>query len=191
VPPELQRLLEDEMRLRQQISALRRTLPPEPVADHALVGADGAPTRLGALFGDRPDLLIIHNMGRGCAYCTLWADGLNGVLPHLESRAGVVLVSPDDPAAQAAFAAERGWRFRMVSDADGGFTRALGLLTDDGHMPGVSALHRGPDGAIVRTAYDWFGPGDVYCAVPHLLDLLQGGAGGWEPRHAYWEGAGP
>ena len=29
-------------------------------------------------------LLMIHNMGEACRYCTLWADGFNGFLPHLE-----------------------------------------------------------------------------------------------------------
>ena len=42
-------------------------------------------TTLLDLFGDRDTLLAIHNMGQGCRYCTLWADGFNGLLPHLES----------------------------------------------------------------------------------------------------------
>ncbi len=189
--PTIQNLLEEEMRLRQQISALRRAEPPEDVADHALVGPGGAVMPLSSLFGAQPDLLVLHNMGQGCAYCTLWADGLNGLLPHLEDRTGVVLVSPDDPATQARFAAERGWRFRMISDAEGAFSRALGFRTEHGYQPGVSALRRGDDGRIVRTGYDWFGPGDPYCGLWHLLDLLQGGAGSWQPRFAYWGDAAP
>jgi predicted dithiol-disulfide oxidoreductase (DUF899 family) len=27
------------------------------------------------LFAGRDQLLAIHNMGQGCRYCTLWADG--------------------------------------------------------------------------------------------------------------------
>ena len=33
-------------------------------------------TTLFDLFGDKDKLLVIHNMGQGCRYCTLWGDGL-------------------------------------------------------------------------------------------------------------------
>ena len=42
------------------------------------------------LFAGRDVLFAIHNMGQACRYCTLWADGLNGFLPHLEDRFAVV-----------------------------------------------------------------------------------------------------
>src|SRR6516162_6332847 len=32
-------------------------------------------------------LFVIHNMGAGCRNCTLWADGFNGMLRHIENRA--------------------------------------------------------------------------------------------------------
>lgn len=173
--------------LQQELSALRRQLPAEPVADFALAGPDG-PVALSSLLADRPDLLVVHNMGRGCAYCTLWADGFNGVVDHLRDRAGFVVVSPDPPDVQAAFAQGRGWRFPMLSDPDGAFTRAMGFLHgDDEHWPGVSAFRRTDDGTIVRTGADVFGPGDVYNAPWHLFDLLQGGAGGWWPMLDYAE----
>ena len=35
-------------------------------------------TNLVELFGEKDKLLVIHNMGQGCRYCTLWADGFNG-----------------------------------------------------------------------------------------------------------------
>ena len=63
--------------------------------------------------------------GRGCVYCTMWADGFNGVVPHLEDRAAFVVVSPDEPHVQAEFAASRGWRFRMVA-ARSDFTGDMG-----------------------------------------------------------------
>ena len=67
------------------------------------------------LFGEKDKLLLIHNMGQGCRYCTLWADGFNGFLPHLESIISVVLVSKDAPQLQRKFAHSRGWRFRLAS----------------------------------------------------------------------------
>jgi len=173
--------------LQQELSVLRRAQPAEPVADYALQGPDG-PVMLSALLDERPDLLVIHNMGRGCAYCTVWADGFNGVVDHLQDRTGIVVVSPDPVDVQAAFAASRGWRLRMLSDADGSFTRDMGFVGgENDYWPGVSAFRRTEDGGIVRTGVDVFGPGDVYNAPWHLFDLLQGGTGGWWPMLDYAE----
>jgi len=36
-------------------------------------------TDLSSLFADKKLLLVIHNMGQACRYCTLWADGFNGI----------------------------------------------------------------------------------------------------------------
>lgn len=172
--------------LKAKLSETRRRRPQEPVADHELRGADGVPVSLSALFGDKEDLIVVHNMGRGCAYCTMWADGFNGEVAHLEDRAAFVVVSPDEPEVQADFAESRGWRFRMVSAAGSAFTRAMGFEETPGeYMPGFSAFRRLPDGSIVRTGRDFFGPGDDYCAPWRMFDLLDGGAGDWEPRYRY------
>jgi predicted dithiol-disulfide oxidoreductase (DUF899 family) len=49
------------------------------------------------LFGHREQLLLIHNMSSQCSFCTLWADGINGYLPHLESVLSVALVAHETP----------------------------------------------------------------------------------------------
>jgi len=36
-------------------------------------------TDLSSLLADKKLLLVIHNMGQACRYCTLWADGFNGI----------------------------------------------------------------------------------------------------------------
>lgn len=173
------------MALQEELSQLRRSMPAQPVADYELQGPDG-PVALSSLLADKPDLLVIHNMGRGCAYCTLWADGFNGVVDHLRDRAGFVLVSPDPVDVQASFAAERGWTMPMLSDATGAFTRDMGFVGEgNDYWPGVSAFRRLDDGSIVRTGLDVFGPGDVYNAPWHLFDLLEGGVGAWGPRFTY------
>jgi predicted dithiol-disulfide oxidoreductase (DUF899 family) len=178
--------IEEQIRgLKKQLSEARRRRPAEPMRDYRLQTGDGE-VALAELFGAKDDLIVIHNMGAGCRYCTLWADGLNSLLPHVESRSAFVVVSPDNPDAQAKFASGRGWKFRMASDADGAFTRETGYLTPDGyHNPGVSAFHRGADGQITRTGTTFFGPGDDFCAVWPLFDLLAGGDGGWEPQYRY------
>ena len=84
---------------------------------------------------------------------------------------------------QRAFAATRGWPFVMASDPTRAVARAFGFATDAGFsLPGVSALRRAADGSLVRTGRAEFGPGDDYCAVWPLFDLLEGGAGDWAPR---------
>ncbi len=168
--------------LKAERSAARRRRGPEPIVDHEVGTHEGA-RRLSDLFGAHDDLLLVHNMGTTCAYCTLWADGFVGLLPHLTRRSAVALLTPDPPAVQRAFAAARGWPFVMASDPSRAVALALGFATEDGRsLPGVSALRRAADGSLVRTGRAEFGPGDDYCAVWPLFDLLEGGAGDWAPR---------
>lgn len=146
----------------------------------------GARVTLRELFAGKPDLLLIHNMGARCSYCTLWADGINGVAHHLMDRCGVALLTPDDCAAAGAFAAERGWRFPVVSMAGTTIARDMGFASADGReQPGVSACRLDGNGRVVRVSSATFGPGDEYCAVWPLLALLRDGANGWEPKFHY------
>lgn len=169
--------------LKQELSTARRAAAPQRVGDSTFPTVDGRGVRLSELFGGRTDLLVVHNMGRRCAYCTLWADGFNGVLRQIESRAAFVVCTPDEPAVQREFAASRGWEFTMVSAAGTTFTRDMGFEPGPGlTAPGVSAFRRGEGGVIERVGrYASFGPGDDFCPVWHLFDLLDGGAGGWSP----------
>jgi predicted dithiol-disulfide oxidoreductase (DUF899 family) len=185
--PEAIRRLEDEIaRLKAALAQMRRSAPPLPVTDYILTRADGLPVHLSQLFAGKRDLLVIHNMGRSCPYCTLWADGFNGVASHLQDRAGVALVSPDEPAELARFATARGWRIPVVSSRSTSFTSDLGFEPEAGKLwPGASGFRRTPDGVIVRTACATFGPGDDFSSTWHLFDLLAEGADGWQPRYAY------
>jgi predicted dithiol-disulfide oxidoreductase (DUF899 family) len=135
-------------------------------------------------------LILIHNMGSGCPYCTMWADEFNGVLHHLESRAAFVVVSPNHPKVQQDIAKKRGWRFWMYSAAGTTFIEDMGFGSEQEHydthaMPGVSVFHKNADGSIVLVSRDFFGPGDLYCGVWHLFDLLCDGPGDWEPQFEY------
>ena len=167
--------------LKAERSAALRRRGPEPIEDHEVGSTDG-PRRLSDLFGAHDDLLLVHNMGKTCAYCTLWADGFVGLLPHLTQRSAVALLTPDPPEVQRAFAASRGWPFVMVADPTRAVARALGFATETHVVPGVSALRRAADGSLTRSGRAVFGPGDDYCAVWPMFDLLEGGAGGWGPR---------
>jgi len=167
--------------LRATMRAVQATAEPEPVTDYTFVTPDGS-CSLSSLFGKHRDLFIIHNMGASCAYCTLWADGFNGIYPHLTERAAFAVASPDLPLAQRRFASDRGWRFPMVSHHGSSFAADMGYRSEHGGwLPGVSVFRRDGD-RIVRVVDTGFQPGDDFCAVWHFFDLLPGGTAGWKPR---------
>lgn len=169
--------------LRTEMRALQAEIEPQDVPDYRFATSAGE-VSLSSLFGDKPDLFVIHNMGTGCPYCTMWADGFNGVLPHLQDRAAFVLATPDTPAVQAQFAASRGWNFRMVSHAGTDFAADMGYRGERGFQPGVSVFRK-ENGRILRVSDTGLGPGDDFCSVWHLFDLLPEGANGWRARFAY------
>ncbi|GAB4383706.1 MAG: hypothetical protein Kow0022_04190 [Phycisphaerales bacterium] len=171
--------------VKKQLAAARAAVTPEPVEDFALIEATGAGVHLSELFGDRRELIVIHNMGKRCVYCTLWADGFVSLWPHIQSRAAMVLASPDPPDVVGEFARTRGWPFRCVSTAGSGFSKAMGFEHNGSPMPGVSAFVRRDDGAIFRTGCASFGPGDEFCAIWHLWELLPGDPLDWAPRYSY------
>ncbi len=170
-------LTELKTRLRE---AMRAEAGPGVPEDYEFQG-EGGPVKLSELFGGHEDLLVIHNMGKGCNYCTLWADGLAGYAPMIGRRCALALSSPDAPDVQARVKAERGWPYRMVSVKGNTFAHDMGFVVNEGYMPGVSAFHKNGAGTITRTGLAYFGPGDDFCPIWPLFDLLDGGARGWEP----------
>jgi predicted dithiol-disulfide oxidoreductase (DUF899 family) len=170
--------------IRARMRDVQRRLEPEPVEDYVFATTRG-PRSLSSLFGSRDDLFVVHNMGSACPYCTLWADGYNGLYRHIASRAAFVVASPDPPSVQQRFARGRGWRFPMVSHAGTTFARDMGYRRrSGGFLPGISAFRR-ERGRIVRVSDAAWSPGDDFCALWHLLDLLPGGPAGWQPQLTY------
>ena len=170
--------------IRRRMRRVQQRIEPEPVGDYTFVSTRG-PVRLSQLFGGKRDLIVIHNMGTGCPHCTLWADGYNGLYPHLATRAAFVVTSPDSPAVQQRFARSRGWRFPMVSHQSSTFAADMGYRSREGRWrPGLSAFRRTRDG-IVRLSDTGFSPGDDFCPAWHFLDLFPDGRAGWEPKIRY------
>ncbi len=79
--------------LREKMRALQASVEPAEVQDYAFATSEGS-VQLLSLFGERRDLIVIHNMGSSCAYCTLWADGFNGIYDHIGSRAALGRFQP-------------------------------------------------------------------------------------------------
>ena len=174
--------------LRGEIRTLQAKAPRQEVQDYVLAGWDG-PVRLSELFGDKRDLILIHNMGTGCSSCTMWADGFNGVYDHLASRAAFVVASPDPVEAQKKLAARRGWRFPMVCYADSPLAQDLGYRdlaggNHGGWDAGVSVFRR-EGGRILRMSDAQFMEFDDFCVVYHLFDLIPGADMNWEPSFSY------
>ncbi len=170
--------------LRARMREVQGSVAPEEVADYTFATPGGS-VRLSELFGGKGDLFVIHNMGSACPYCTLWADGYNGIYDHLADRAAFVVASPDKPEVQRKFAQSRGWRFPMVSHENSSFARDMGYVsTSGGWRPGVSVFRR-DDARIVRVSDTGLEPGDDFCTLWHFFDLLPEGRGAWRPKFGY------
>ena len=181
---EISRIEKQLFELTTRLNELRKSHRGEEVQNYTFKTLDGDVTLLD-LFGEHDRLLVIHNMGQGCRYCTLWADGFNGFLPHLESAMSVVLVSRDSPDVQRAFANSRNWRFRLASHGGGAYIREQTVSAGDNNTPGAVAYERDGD-RIRRKNAAVFGPGDLYCSIWNLLGMAGIGVADWTPQYRYW-----
>jgi len=184
IQQQIEALSKEIFEKKQQLSELRRQRPAELVDDYQFTTKTGS-VNLSELFEDKQDLIMIHNMGKGCSYCTMWADGFESSLPHLKDRSAFVISSPDSPDVQTAFAQSHNWTIPMVSTENNSFVVDIGSQGDGYTMPGVSVFWKSEEGKIYRTNQDVFGPGDAFNAVWHFFDLLKGGANGWQPKLTY------
>jgi predicted dithiol-disulfide oxidoreductase (DUF899 family) len=186
VKKELAKAEKQLTKLREKIGKLRRKVTAHKVTDYTLKDPNGNPVNLSSLFGDKDDLIIVHNMGKSCVYCTLWADGFTGFTKHFENRAGFALVSYDRPAVLKEFASGRGWNYTYLSNDGGPFAEDMGMTDGKGNpWPGVSTFHREKDGSIKRISHAYFGPGDDFCSIWHIFDMLKDGQNGWGPKYEY------
>ncbi len=180
---DLNTLRQRYLEVRQQLADAQKYRQPEPVENYRFQAPSGT-VSLAHLFADHSELFVVHNMGKSCSYCTLWADGLNGVLDHLQDRASIVISSPDTVEVQQQFKQDRNWNFTMVSTNKNQFAEDMGYRNEQGPHPGVSVFTKSGE-QITRVADTPFGPGDDFCAVWHLFDLLPDGPNGWQPRLSY------
>jgi predicted dithiol-disulfide oxidoreductase (DUF899 family) len=170
--------------LSSQLAGLRKAETGTEVADYSFETLEGA-VSLRSLFAGKKKLLAIHNMGQACRYCTLWGDGLNPFLSHLETAVAVVLLSKDDPATQRLFANSRGWRFRMASHGGGDYIREQSTLAGHENVPGMVSYELRDD-KIFRMNACVFGPMDLYCSMWHILGLAGLSEEEWTPQYNYW-----
>ena len=181
---EIQTLEKEALGIVARLEMLRRENAPVLVKNYQFETLTG-PTDLLTLFGDKEILIVIHNMGDGCRWCTSWADGLNAALPHLESSFSVVLVSKNTPTAQRKFALERGWNFRMASHSGSDYATEQTVTEGTPDMPGIVCYVR-KDGLIFRKNASEFGPGDFFNPLFHVATLAGVGLEDFTPQFSYW-----
>lgn len=170
---------EELQRVAGEFNALSAKAGAMDVPDYTFLDFNGQPVKLSDAFGEHEQMVLVHNMGFACPYCTLWADGFNGMWKHFESgkfgtRAKFLLVSNDTPQQQRKGAEMRGWSLPMLSCHGTTFFADLGFVGDkpEDWQPGISTLQKHPDGRLTRHACAEFGPGDLYCSLWHLFNLL-------------------
>ena len=200
-------LLEAEVALQEQrerVAALRRTLPGDTtVEDQAFEEIqDGVrrPVRLSELFERPGDTLVLLHFMYGkkqqtpCPMCTLWADGYDGIVPHLRQRASFAVLVAGDAGDFSAYARECGWRhLRIVSAAGSDLKGQLGFEDEDGaQWPGASVFRRQGDGALLHTYSVSASPQpgmyrgmDLLSPLWNFLDLTPEGRGDFMPKRQY------
>jgi predicted dithiol-disulfide oxidoreductase (DUF899 family) len=182
---EIRQIEQQIYELNQKLTELRKASHLQKVPNYTFKTLEGE-TALLELFGENDKLLMIHNMGQGCRYCMLWADGFNGFLPHLESAMSVTLVSKDSPELQRQYANSRGWRFRLASHGGGNYIREQTVTPGAINAPGAVLYERvGND--IFRKNSSEFGPGDIFCSMWGLLGLAGMSDADWTPQYNYWK----
>lgn len=168
IQKEIFQMEEERMKERNDIQKLRDTQESQPVSNYTFYTVNGE-THLSELFGPHDSLLLVHNMGKSCPYCTMWADGFNTVYEKITERTAFVISSPDNPELQQFFTEERNWKTPMVSIFDDQFKRDFKDVITYG---GISVFLKDSTGTIHLSTQTLFGPGDEYGILYNLLNLL-------------------
>lgn len=182
---EIDKLEQEIMEKKKMLVQLRKSVSEQKVDNYLFTTVENREVTLHELFQNKDELIVIHNMGKSCSYCTMWADGFNGVYEHLIQKAAFVVSSPDEPEVQEDFAASRGWVFPMISTKGTTFKEDFGFQKDGFYYPGVSTFRKDESGNIYHHAKASLGPGDDYNVVWHLFDLLPSGSEDFQPKKKY------
>ena len=101
--PEIEKLQKEIEDKKKELTNLKKSLPNKPIQDYMFKNWDGGETKLSEMFGQHKYLVLIHNMGQQCKYCTMWANGFEGIYKHFEDKSGFVLVNHDSIEKQKKF----------------------------------------------------------------------------------------
>jgi predicted dithiol-disulfide oxidoreductase (DUF899 family) len=187
-------------RLRDQLSQERRDLPWEPVDKNYTFHGPAGKETLSDLFAGRGQLIVYHFMfgsdwEAGCPSCSLFADGFNGIIVHLNQRDVTFVAASRAPFSKLdAYRKRMGWSFKWVSSAANDFNRDYhvsftpeDLASGEAYynytkqklwgeeMPGASVFYKDPGGKVFHT-YSAYGRGlDMLMLNYQFLDLVPKG----------------
>ncbi|MEJ3654718.1 DUF899 family protein [Actinomycetes bacterium KLBMP 9759] len=203
-------LVEAEKALRDQVEAVaaqRRSLPrgarlgPYAFTEGPADLAEDGPARrvtLEDLFEGHNQLLVYNLMlhpedTAACAACSMFVDGMRGVVRHIRQHAGFAVVAPAPLDAVRGWGRARGWGdLRLVSAAGTTFTTDIGVAGSRGALfPAFSVYARDTEGVrhVLTHPADfpdgsWRGM-DLLSPVWNALDILPSGRGDWDPDNTY------
>ena len=190
----------ESTRLRDQLSAERRSLSWVKVEkQYVFDGPDGKET-LADLFAGHSQLVIYHFMfgpdwEEGCPSCSFLMDHADGAIVHLNARdVTMVAVSRAPLAKIEAFKRRMGWRFKWVSSFGSDFNSDFRVSFTKDEMaqgkvnynyamqafpseeaPGISVFYKDPPGAVFHT-YSTYGRGcEPLVGTYMILDMVPKG----------------
>ncbi len=123
----------EHTRMGDELARERRELPWLPVEKAYRLETDDGPRTLAELFDGRGQLLVYHfmfgpNYQAGCPTCTSMADGVNGLIPHLNARDVTMLFVSQAPLEKLqAYKRRMGWSFPWASAHGSDFNFDLGF----------------------------------------------------------------
>jgi predicted dithiol-disulfide oxidoreductase (DUF899 family) len=127
----------EHTKLGDEIAQQRRELPWVRVEKEYRFDTDEGERALGELFDGRSQLVVYHFMfgpsyQAGCPTCSSMADGVDGILPHLQARDVTFAFVSEAPLEKLqAYKRRMGWSFPWVSTARTEFNRDLGFSSSE------------------------------------------------------------
>lgn len=194
----------------------RRELPWMMVEKEYVFDSLTGPITLAELFGDRSQLFVKHFMlspGQRhlCVGCSLEADHVSGLLPHLENNGVTYAAIARAPIEEIELVRRRmGWNFQWVSSFESSFNYDFGVSftpeemaaerafynfrhTNPGleDMSGNSVFFKDDDGRIYLT-YSAFGrAGEDFLGIYRYFDVMPKGRNENGPHHSLTDWARP
>jgi predicted dithiol-disulfide oxidoreductase (DUF899 family) len=138
---ELLRREKQHTRMADELARQRRELPWVAIDKQYRFDTDDGTRTLAELFDGRSQLLVYHFMfgpsyQAGDPVNSSIADGLDGLLPHLQARDVTVLLVSRAPLARLqAYKQRMGWRIPWVSAADSDFNLDFGASASQEQVP--------------------------------------------------------
>jgi predicted dithiol-disulfide oxidoreductase (DUF899 family) len=213
------KLLEAERNLKNEIervATLRRALPlgaamstyvfeegPRELGTQAGQGNERVTKiALQDLVGER-SLVVYHLMlgeddDEACPMCSMWVDGFNGIVHHLNQRVDFAIIAQAPLPKLRDWARKRGWnKLRLLSSFGTTFNADMNLERPDWQpnlkqSPGVSVFRKDGDGIVhhIYTCTPEFVPKeqrgmDLLSPVWNVLDIVPEGRDEWFPNNSY------